>query len=235
MTKDEFKQKAIRKGTAALFGPKHGKKIALVLIALFTILIPEALAGEKYPLTMNSVYTRGHSRRDTLPKHDYASGDYECTAGDDTDAPDCRTILEWAELDSIAGTPDTVLFTMADGVQVGVQSTSVNKIYDTTCIPGISVIFCDIYYKLLGMTQAPMQKPGPFGQVVWTTTEESVAAQKALDKKLFGNGNQMQVSFRYKLKGKPDKNGFQRIEVSGIDSGTTHDLNPLGDGYYIKR
>ncbi len=49
------------------------------------------------------------------------------------------------------------------------------------------------------------------------------------------NGNQMQLSFRYKLKGKPDKNGFQRIEVEGIDSGTTHILNPLGDGYYIKK
>lgn len=223
------------KEMAALFGSKHGKKIALVLIALFTILAPEARAGEKYPLTMTAVYTRGHNRPDSMPKHDYTSGDYECTAGDDTHAPDCRTIVEWAELDRIGGTPDTALFTMADGVQVGVQSSSVNKVYDTTCTPGISVIFCEIYYKLLGMTQAPMQKPGPFGQVVWMTTEESIAAQRALDKKLFFNGNQMQLSFRYKLKGKPDKNGFQRIEVEGIDSGTTHILNPLGDGYYIKK
>ena len=223
------------KEIATLFGAMHRKKIVLVLIALFTILVSQAIAGEKYPLTMTAVYTRGHILPGTMPKHDYTSGDYECTAGDDTHAPDCRTILEWAKLDSISGIPDTVLFTMADGVQVGVQSSSVNKVYDTTCSPGDFIIFCDIYYNLLGMTQAPMQKPGPFGQVVWTTTEESVAAQKSLDKKLFGNGNQMQVSFRYKLKGKPDKNGFQRIEVSGIDSGTTHDLNPLGDGYYIKR
>jgi hypothetical protein len=170
------------KETAAVFGSKHGKKFAIVLIALLTILVPEALAGEKYPLTMTAVYTRGHNRPDTMPKHDYTSGDYECTAGDDTHAPDCRTILEWAELDRIGGTPDTVLFTMADGVQVGVQSTSVNKVYDTTCNPGISVIFCDIYYKFLGMTNASLQKPGPFGQVIWMTMEESIAAQQALIK-----------------------------------------------------
>jgi hypothetical protein len=44
----------------------------------------------------------------------------------------------------------------------------------------------------------------------------------------------MQVTIHYKLKGNPDKNGFQRIEVDGVDSGATHTLNPLGDGYYVK-
>lgn len=205
------------------------------IMALLIIATSTAFAGEKYPLTMTAIYTEGHNRPDTMPKHDYTSGDYECTAGDDTHAPDCRTSLEWAELDRIGGTPTTVLFTMADGVQVGVQETSVDKVYDTTCGVGTPIIFCDIYFKLLGITQASMQKQGPFGQVVWMTAEESMAAQDTLNKKLFGNGNQMQVTIHYRLKGKPDKNGFQRIEVEGVDKGITHILNPLGDGYYVKK
>jgi hypothetical protein len=216
---------------------KYGKKSAWVLIALFTILIPEALAGEKYPLTMTAVYTRGHIRPDSGSDRKYTSGDgeYECTSGDATHGPDCKTITEWAQLDSIGGTPDTVLFTMADGVQIGVQAPSVNKVYDTTCTPGTSIIFCDLYYSLMGKTQAPIQKAGPFGQTVFMTSQEQEAARVALDKELFGNGNEMRVSIRYKLQGKPDKTGFQRIEVEGVDSSTTHILNPLGDGYSIKK
>jgi hypothetical protein len=100
---------------------------------------------------------------------------------------------------------------------------------------GTPVIFCDLYFKLLGMTQAPMKNPGKFGQTEWMSAEEAGAAQDALTKKLFGTGNQMRVTLPYKLKGKPDKNGFQRIEVDGLDKGITHILNPLGDGYYLKK
>jgi hypothetical protein len=208
--------------------------VFLVVCSLLAFTSRGALAGEKYPLMMTAVYTRGHNLPNKLPKHDYTSGDYECTKGDDTHAPDCRTILEWAEMERAAGIPTTVLFTMADGVQVGVQEVSVNKIYDTTCHPGAFIIFCDIYYKLMGMTSVSVLKQGQFGQTVSMTPEESKNAQDVLNKKLFDNGNQMQVTIHYKLKGKPDKNGFQRIEVDGVDSGATHTLNPLGDGYYVK-
>jgi hypothetical protein len=205
------------------------------ILALLVIAASTAFAGDKYPLTMTAVYTEGHNRPDTMPKHDYTSGDYECTEGDDTHTPDCRTSSEWAELERIGGTPDTVLFTMADGAQVGVQSASVEKVYDTTCGVGTPIIFCDLYFKMLGMTLASSQQQGQFGQVIWMKAEEAQAAQSALHKKLFGNGNQMQVTMHYRLKGKPDKNGFQRIEVEGADKGITHILNPLGDGYCVKK
>jgi hypothetical protein len=209
------------------------KQFVFTLIAIF-LAIPSC-AAEKYSLTMTAVYIKGHNLPNKVPKHDYVSGDYECTKGDETHAPDCRTTLEWAELDRIGGIPDTVLFTMADGVQVGVQETSVKKVYDTTCGPGTSIIFCEIYYKMLEMTQINTLKQGKFGQVDSMTTEEYVAAQEALNQKLFGNGDQMQVIFHYRLKGKPDRSGFQRIDVEGLDSGVTHILNPLGDGYYVKK
>jgi hypothetical protein len=213
---------------------KHIKLGTLIVIVVITTQSQEAQAGEKYPLTMTAVYTEGHNLPDKLPKHDYTSGDYECTAGDENHAPVCHTILEWAELDRISGTPTTVLFTMADSVQIGVQERSVNKVYDTACDAGTPIIFCDIYFKLLGMTEISPLRQGQFGQEVEMTAEEYKAAQDALHQKLFGNGDQMQVTLRYRLKGKPDKNGFQRIEVEGIDSSVTHTLNPLGDGYYAK-
>jgi hypothetical protein len=43
----------------------------------------------------------------------YHSGDYDCTDGDEHNGPVCHTPLEWAELDSIAGTPERV-----DGLQI---------------------------------------------------------------------------------------------------------------------
>ncbi len=208
------------------------KAITLALLTL--ALAGSAFAGEKYPLTMTAIFAKGkitHVTRTT-----YHSGDYDCTDGDEHNAPVCHTSLEWAQLDAIGGTPDTVQFTLADGVTVGVQSTTVTKIPGYVgCRVGTPVIFCDLYFKLLGMTQAPMQKPGKFGQVEWMSTEEAMAAQDALTKKLFGTGNQMKVTMPYKLKGKPDKSGFQRIEVEGLDKGITHILNPLGDGYYVKK
>jgi hypothetical protein len=213
------------------------KRIALgtlIVIVAITTQSQAALAGEKYPLTMTAVYTEGHNLPNKLPKHDFTSGDYECTAGDENHAPECHTIQEWADLDRMSGTPTTVLFTMADGVQIGVQERSVNKVYDTACDPGVSIIFCDIYFKLLGMTEISPLRQGQFGQDVDLTADEYKAALDALHQKLFGNGNQMQVTVHYRLKGKPDKSGFQRIEVEGIDSSTTHILNPLGDGYYVK-
>lgn len=209
--------------------------IAVMLLAISAILSQETLGGEKYPLVMTAVYTEGHNIPNTLPKHDYTSGDYQCTKGDENHAPECHTILEWAELDRIAGTPATVLFTMADGVEIGVQESSVHKVYETTCSPGVSIIFCDLYYKLLQATQVNSLKQGQFGQIVPMTPEEYQAADAAQHKKLFGSGSQMTVTIHYKLKGKPDKNGFQRIEVDGVDTGTLHVLNPLGDGYYVKK
>jgi hypothetical protein len=177
---------------------------------------------------------KGHNRPyEQQEKHDYTSGDYECTKGDEHNAPDCRTSVEWAELERIGGTPDMVLFTMADGVQIGVQSVSVNKVYEITCSPGVSIIFCDVYYKLMEMTQANFLKTDKYGQTV--DPETAMAEQDALTKKRFGNGDTTKVTIPYKLKGKPDKNGFQRIEVEGVDKGITHILNPLGDGYYVKK
>ncbi len=212
----------------------NNMKSTLAAIAITLALVGSAFAGEKYPLTMTAIYTKGHNRPyEQQEKYDYTSGDYECTKGDEHNAPDCRTSVEWAELERIGGTPDMVLFTMADGVQIGVQSVSVNKVYEITCSPGVSIIFCDVYYKLMEMTQANVLKTDKYGQTV--DPETAMAEQDALTKKRFGNGDTMKVTIPYKLKGKPDKNGFQRIEVEGVDKGITHILNPLGDGYYVKK
>ena len=212
----------------------NNMKSTIAAIAITLALVGSAFAGEKYPLTMTAIYTKGHNRPyEQQEKHDYTSGDYECTKGDEHNAPDCRTSVEWAELERIGGTPDMVLFTMADGVQIGVQSVSVNKVYEITCSPGVSIIFCDVYYKLMEMTQANFMKTDKYGQTV--DPETAMADQDALTKKRFENGDTMKVTIPYKLKGKPDKNGFQRIEVEGVDKGITHILNPLGDGYYVKK
>ncbi len=211
-------------------------KKLIAAIAITLALTSSAFAGEKYPLTMTAIYTEGHNRPyEQQEKHDYTSGDYECTAGDEHNAPDCRTSTEWAELERIGGTPTTVLFTMADGVQIGVQSASVNKVYEITCSPGVSIIFCDVYYKLMETTQISFLKTDKYGQTVGSET--AMAEQAALKKKLFGNGDTMKVTIHYKLIGKPDKNGFQRIEVEGLGKEAAHldrILNPLGDGYYVK-
>jgi len=88
----------------------------LALVALCTT----ASASGKYPLTMTAVYTAGHpiSRTETT----YRDGEYNCTAGDEHNAPICKTDAEWYEQDEMTGTPDTALFTLADGSHIGVQS-----------------------------------------------------------------------------------------------------------------
>ena len=209
-------------------------KSIIAVIAITLALVGSAFAGEKYPLTMTAIYTPGHNRPELQEKTTYHSGDYDCTEGDEHNAPDCHTAMEWAQLHRIGGTPDTVLFTMTDGVQIGVQSVSVNKVYEITCSPGVSNIFCDVYYKLLESTQVnPAAMVDRFGQPL--SAGAYLAKVDALKKERFGNGDTMTVSIPYKLTGKPDKNGFQRIEVKGVDKGITHLLNPLGDGYYVKK
>jgi hypothetical protein len=204
----------------------------VLMIAVIVLMSAACGFAEKYPLVMSAIYTKGKSVNLHSGKM-YHSGEYECTEGDEHNAPDCRTILEWAQLDSIGGTPDTVLFTLADGSQVGVHSPSVHKIPGyVECNVGTPVVFCDLYFNILGMTQISAFKKGPFNQDVALTTEEYAATQKALNTKLFGNGNQMKVSIPYKLHGKP-KNGFQRIDVDGLHNDLSHIINTNADGYYI--
>lgn len=172
------------------------------------MLIGSAIAGDKYPLTMTAVLTPG-TITNGYGHATYHSGNYDCTKGDEHNAPICHTPEEWAELDRIGGTPDTVLFTLADGSKVGVQSVTVNKRSGyIECIPTAQVIFCNLYFELLARK------------------ESATPAQ-----------------FHYRLKGKPQKGGFQRIEVDpkscktdrlGVNLCKEVLLNPRGDGYYVE-
>jgi hypothetical protein len=150
--------------------------------------------------------------------------------------PVCRTILEWTELDSIGGTPDAVVFTLEDGSKVGVHSLTVNKIADyIECSPATSVIFCSLYFEMLDATEVSTEKAAKYGQSVLLSPEEYMAASKAQHLKLFGPKNVMTVHFRYRLKGKVEKDGFQRIEIEPSicpPCKRVHLSNPRGDGYY---
>ena len=90
----------------------------------------------------------------------FTVGTITALRGDVNNAPDCRTLVEWATLDTLAGTPDTVAFTMADGTMVKVQSLTVKKLPGyIVCSPGSEIVFCDLYFKLLGVTIAqPMTR-----------------------------------------------------------------------------
>lgn len=202
------------------------------LVLAVVLLESLAFAGDKYPLTMTAIYTEGGITQST--KTTFHDGDYDCIDGDEHNAPICHTASEWARLDAISGTPSTVLFTMADGSQAGVQSVTVAKVPGfIECNIGTHILFCDVYFALLETTLPDYQKKGQLGQTAWMSVEEMKTAASALHQKLFGNGHQMQATFHYKLKGKATKEGFQRIEVEGVKSDLTHLFNPLGDGYMV--
>jgi hypothetical protein len=219
---------------------KHSVTLSAFLLLLGTL----AFAGDKYPLTMKAVFTKGKISKPDRGEM-YHSGDYDCTQGDEHNAPDCRTITEWAELDSIGGEPDTIVFTMADGSQVGVQSTTIHKIPGyIECSPASSIIFCSLYFEFLERQQVSLTKTSPYGQTEFLSAEEHAAAQDARNRELFADGNTMTLTFRYKLKGRP-QDGFQRIEidktscvvrdlVNHCDAGLTHLLNARGDGYVLQ-
>jgi hypothetical protein len=79
------------------------------------------------------------------------------------------------------------------------------------------------------------EKPGKYGQRVLLSTDETSAAIAAKHRLLFGTKNVMTVHFRYRLKGKVEKDGFQRIEIEPSicpPCKVVHSLNPRGDGYY---
>jgi hypothetical protein len=104
--------------------------------ALMLALALSATGADKFPLTMNAVFTKGHTG-DASKDATYSSDDYRCTKGDENHAPECQTVTEWAMLDSVAGTPDTVVFTMADGTVVKVQPRTVKKLPGyIVCDPG---------------------------------------------------------------------------------------------------
>ncbi len=217
-----------------------------IFIALLLALTGSALAGSKYPLTMTAVFTEGKIANPT--RTTYHSGDYDCTEGDEHNAPVCRTLLEWAELDSMGGTPTTVEFTLEDGAKVGVQSQTLTKVPGyIECGPGTSVIFCALYFDLLGRTMVEMRKPARYGQSEYMSADEYQAATRARRAELFGDKKSMTVRFRYRLKGKPEKDDFQRIEVDPSSCTTdshgtnscragndSHLFNARGDGYYVK-
>ena len=186
-----------------------------LLVAFLLTLLPAASAfgSNDYSLTMTAVFTKGEIASTHSPNEMYHAGDYDCTRGDENNAPECHTLVEWAQLDAIGGTPNIVVFTMADGSQVGVQSTTIHKIPGfLECGPGTEVIFCNLYYEFLKRQQVNLLRRNRYGQTESLPSEEYDAAVKAKEKELFGTGKTMTLTFRYKLKGKP-KDGFQRIEI----------------------
>jgi hypothetical protein len=219
------------------------KSIALFVL-LFVLALPAFAGGNKYPLTMTAVFTKGESVLLRDSSKIYHVGDYECTPGDEHNAPDCRTIEEWAKVDSMAGIPDTLLFTLADGSQVGVSALSIHEAPEyTQCSPGVEFIFCNLYYEFLGRQQVNTVRTSKYGQTESMSSEEYTAASEAKHRELFGDGNTMTLMFRYKLKGKP-KDRFQRIEldkascvtdgdVNECDMGIIPIMNSRGDGYFV--
>jgi hypothetical protein len=212
-------------------------------IALMLLIASSVFAEDKYPLTMAGVFTEG--KIDSLRKPDemYHSGDYDCTRGDEHNAPECHTTLEWAQLDAIGGTPNKIVFTLADGSQVGVQSPTIHKLPGfIECRPETDVIFCYLYFEFLKRQDVRLTRRTQYGQTEVLSSEQYAAAQAAKHHQLFGNGNTMTLTFRYKLKGKP-KAGFQGIELDKTscveDQGTNSCrsvldvLNPRGNGYVV--
>lgn len=210
----------------------NSRRIAIAILASLTATL--ILAGEKYPLTMTAAYTEGKNKKST--RTTYHSGDYDCTPGDENNAPTCRTLLEWAEIDRMGGAPDVVVFTLEDGSRVGIQSPSINKITDyVECSISARVVFCSLYFQMLEATQASTERPAKYGQTVRLSADEYMAEIKATHDKFFGANNSMTASFRYRLKGKIEKDGFQRIEVDPRACPTCNLdrlTNPRGDGYY---
>jgi hypothetical protein len=154
----------------------------LLLAALVVLCTAASAQSGKYPLTLTAVYTAGHpiSRTETT----YRDGEYRCTAGDEHNAPVCKTDAEWFEQDEMTGTPDTALFTLADGSHIGVQS----NVYHhnegfLVCKEDVSEsIFCHLLSHMHYMTNSGNLKSGGT------------------------------ATFHYKMKGKP-KNGYQLVEV----------------------
>ena len=218
-------------------------KAPIITIASMLLIAGSVSAEDKYPLTMTAVFTAG--KIDNLHKADemYHSGDYDCTRGDEHNAPECHTVLEWAELDAISGTPDKVVFSLADGSQVGVHSRTIHKIPGfIECSPSTQVVFCNLYFEFLTRQNVNVTRQTQYGQSEVLSSQEFAAAADARHRQLFGNGNTMTLSFRYKLKGKPNT-GFQRIELDKTscveDHGTNHCsgvlevLNARGNGYIV--
>ena len=216
----------------------------MLFVLLLALGIP-VFAGDKYSLTMTGVFTQGKGALLHNSSEMYHNGDYDCAPGDEHNAPECHTTLEWAEMDSIAGIPDTIVFTLADGSQVGVSSTTIHKIPGyIQCSAGSSIIFCNLYFEFLERQQFSMLRKSKYGQTESMSAEEYSAASKARHRELFGDGNTMTLTFRYKLKGKPE-NGFQRIELdkgscvtgeygtNNCDKGIISIMNSRGDGYVV--
>jgi hypothetical protein len=220
-------------------------------IAIFAAAL-SALAGDKYPLTMTATFTEGKMRE---PARELFHADgYDCTDGDEHNGPVCRTPLEWDQMNAVGGRPDVVVFTLADGAVVGVHSLTVkkNKIPGyIECFPAVNVTFCALYFEMSGKTLVDIDAPAGYGQTVRMSAEEMVAAFAAVHRTLFGDGNVMTARFRYRLKGKAEKDGFQHIEVDPSDchlsfpnvsllfgvhlrpcDADVHLMNPRGDGYY---
>src|SRR5438067_4707866 len=150
---------------------------------------------------MTAVFTEGKSVLLHNSGEMYHVGDYDCAPGDEHNAPECHTILEWAEMDSLAGIPDTILFTLADGSQVGVSSSTIHKIPGyIECSPGASIIFCNLYFEFLGRQQIVPLRKSKYGQTEYLSGAEYTAASEARHLELFGGGNTMTLTFRYKLK-----------------------------------
>jgi hypothetical protein len=171
-----------------------------------------APAGDEYSLTMTGVFTKGKGAALEEPNM-YQVGEYECTHGSENSAPECHTVSEWAQMDMIAGLPERVVFTMADGSQVGVQGESMHRIPGfISCGAGEFIVFCHLYFEFLERQQVDMVTKTKYGQTEFMSTQEHTAALEAKQRELFGAGNTMTLTFRYRLKGVPE-GGFQQIEI----------------------
>lgn len=176
------------------------------------LVVSYSFAGGDYPLTMTAVFTKGEMSHLHDGEKMYHAGDYDCTRGDENNAPECHTLTEWAEMDAIGGTPDTVVFTLADGSQVGVQTVTVHKVPGfAECRPSSDYIFCSLYYELLTHQQS-------------------------------GEGKTITVNFRYKLRGGPkngfqkievDKSSCVTERSTNFCTPALEVLNRRGNSYQI--
>jgi hypothetical protein len=162
------------------------KRPTLLLAALVALCTAASAQSGKYPLIMTAVYTAGHpvSRTETT----YRDGEYRCTAGDEHNAPICKTDAEWYEQDQMTGIPDTAIFTLADGSHIGVQ----DNVYHLN--EGFLRCKEDVYESIFCRLLSEMHFMANSGKLKSGST----------------------ATFHYKMKGKP-KNGYQFVEVEEMN------------------
>lgn len=185
------------------------KASPFLVTALVALCSAVSAQSGKYPLTMTAVYTAEHSvsRTETT----YRDGEYSCTAGDEHNAPICKTDAEWSEQDAKTGIPATALFTLADGSRIGVQD--------------------DTYHREKGfMRCTALSQDGVEFKGYGRSVGDSIFCQLLGHMTYMTRSGQLKsggtATFHYKMKGKP-KDGYQFVEVEEFKPG----LKGLNYGY----